>query len=308
MQKHKVICVGETMAMVTPTTLTSLADSETFTITPGGAEANVASHLVSMGFDALWVSRLGNDALGDRIARMLAQRGMNMSFVIRDHAASTGVYFKDPLPAGRRGVAYYRSASAASQMAIGDLERWPMNKATWVHTSGITAALSKSCSTLVEQIITDSKALGYGVSFDVNFRAALWPTREFAANRSLELGRQCQVILVGLDEAHELWGVSTAEQVADLFRTVPNVVVKDGGNEAVEILQTVDSRRVIRVPAQKVDIVEAVGAGDAFASAYLAGYLRDHGPEQRLAAGHARAAWTLGSLEDFRPMDRSTHE
>lgn len=78
--------------------------------------------------------------------------------------------------------------------------------------------------------------------------------------------------------------------------------MKDGAHEAVEILQTADARQVVRVPALRVDVVEAVGAGDAFAVAVLACYLRGDAPEFRLAAGHALAAWSLGSLEDYRPV------
>lgn len=309
MTTHKVLCVGETMAMVTPASRIPLAESDTFTITPGGAEANVASHLASMGFDAVWLSRLGDDALGDRIARVLAGRGVDVSHVIRDAAASTGVYFKDPVPGDRGAVSYYRALSAASRMSTDDLAGWPVDEATWVHTSGITAALSESCSALVERIIDDAAELGYGASFDVNYRPALWPTRSSAAIRCLELGRRCTVLLVGLDEAQELWGISTAEQVADLFSTVPSVVVKDGANEAVEILQTpLGARTTVRVPANPVDVVEAIGAGDAFAAAFLAGYLREHPPETRLAAGHTLAAWTLGSLDDHRPMVATVHE
>ncbi|MCU1418851.1 MAG: PfkB domain protein [Mycetocola sp.] len=301
------MCVGETMAMVAPTSLIPLAEGDLFTITAGGAESNVASHLAAMGFESIWLSRLGDDALGDRISAILADRGVDISWVARDTTARTGVYFKNPVPGRHKPVSYYRANSAASRMSAEDLRDWPLRDATWVHTSGITAALSEQCSSLVERIIDDAAELGYGVSFDVNYRPALWETRAAAAQRCLGLGRKCQILLVGLDEAQELWGISTAEDVADLFESVPSVVVKDGSIEAVEIVQHPGSAREIhRVPAMKVDVVEAVGAGDAFAAAYLRGYFLAHTPETRLAAGHHLAAWTLGSLEDHRPM--STHE
>lgn len=298
---NAVLCVGEAMAMVTPASRTSLVDSDTFTISPGGAEANVASHLAAMGFDSKWVSRLGDDALGDRIADTLSARGVDIGYVVRDPNAPTGVYFKDPVPGARKSIYYYRARSAASMMSLADIHTWPLASASWVHTSGITAALSESCASMVKSLIDQSTRFGYRVSFDVNYRAGLWTSLQSAAERCIELGRGSQVLFVGLDEAHELWGVSTAEQVADLFPTVPSVVVKDGGNEAVEILQTSDgNREVIRMPALRADVVEAIGAGDAFASAFLAGYLRADHPERRLAAGHELAAWTLGSLDDHR--------
>lgn len=293
--------------MVSPTTATPLSTAEQFFVTAGGAESNVASHLASMGFDTIWLSRLGDDALGDRILESLASRKVDISKVTRDPRHQTGVYFKDPAPAGRRAVSYYRAGSAASRMTPLDYEAWPFAEATLVHTSGITAALSASCDALVERVIDRSTDVGYIMSFDVNYRPALWWTKDVAAARILHLGRKCDIVLVGLDEAQELWGVSTAEQVADLFSSVPSVVVKDGAIEAVEILQyTNRPRTIVRVAAHRVDVVEAIGAGDAFAAGFLGGFLRGDAPEVRLSAGHDRAAWTLGSLHDYRPMPTSS--
>jgi 2-dehydro-3-deoxygluconokinase len=299
---HTVACVGETMAVVAPTTLTSLAESDRFTVTAGGAESNVASHLAALGVDTYWLSRLGDDALGDRIAASLESHGVRLEGVARDGEARTGVYFKDPLPGSHARVSYYRSDSAASRMSTVDFERWPMRQFSWVHTSGITAALSDSCSLLIDRILDEAATLGYGVSFDVNYRPALWD-REAAAARCLEIALRSDVVLVGLDEAQTLWGTSTADEVAKLLIGVPHVVVKDSDIEAVEFLYEPDgARTAVRLPALTVEVIEAVGAGDAFAAAYLAGYLRGDTPQQRLSAGHSLAAWTLGSLEDHRPL------
>lgn len=305
--QHRVMCVGETMAMVTPATLAPLAEGQLFTVTAGGAESNVASHLAALGFDTIWLSRLGNGALGDRILSTLRDRGVDVQHVSR-HRSRTGVYFKDPVPGVGPSVYYYRSSSAASRMSVKDLEKWPIEDATWVHLSGITLGLSASCSKLVERIVDDAPGGSYGVSFDVNYRPGLWGTRKIAAASLLEVGRRCEVLLVGLDEAHHLWNISTAEEVADLFHSVPTVVVKDAAVDAVEIRQTPDgTRTTCRVPALNVEVVEAVGAGDAFAAGFLAGYLRGDSPEARLAAGHRLAAWALGSLQDIgqRPMAES---
>lgn len=297
------MCVGETMAMVSPTTPTALSASELFTVTAGGAESNVAGHLAALGINTVWLSRLGADALGDRIMATLQERGIDLRWVTRDHRSPTGVYFKDPRPVGRRSVYYYRAGSAASRMSPLDFTRWPFAKATWVHLTGITPALSPSCDAFVERIMEEASSLGYGVSFDVNYRPSLWQGPEVAAARCLVLGNKSNILLVGLDEAQHLWGVSTPEDVAELFPSVPIVVVKDGANEAVEILQTPGKRGEIhRVPAHQVEVVEPIGAGDAFAAAYLAGYLAGRPSHERLSAGHSLAAWTLGSLEDHRTM------
>lgn len=299
--RKKILCVGETMAMITPAQPGPVATSELFTMSAGGAESNVAGHLASMSFDTSWLGRLGDDALGDRVFAELQARDLDTRWVIRHSSSPTGLYVKDPMPGDRAAVAYYRSTSAASTMSSSDFDLWPFAEARWVHLSGVTPALSASCNALVERILNESVNYDYLVSFDVNYRSALWSVAE-ARDRCSYIGNRSEVVLVGLDEAAILWGTTTAEQVADIFPHARYVVVKDGAVEAVELALHPDGgRSVVRVPALPVEVVEAVGAGDAFAAGYLGGMLRGLDPVSRLAAGHELAAWTLGSSADYRP-------
>ncbi|MGM7778815.1 sugar kinase [Arthrobacter sp. KNU-44] len=296
-----VLCVGETMAVVTPAKAEPLREAEECLLGFGGAESNVAAHLAEFGYRAGWASRLGMDPFGDRIAEGLAARGVDVSRVVRDPASSTGVYFKDPdLGHGARTL-YYRAGSAASRMAPEDSRAWILEQTGWIHTSGINPALSGSCSELTEHLLSQARSGGYKVSFDVNYRPALWNVH-VAAPRLLELASMATVVLVGLDEAQTLWGCSTAEDVSVLLPAPRHLVIKDSATEAVEFIREPGKEEsVFRVPAHRVDVVEPVGAGDAFAAGYLAGLLRGDEPVERLALGHSFAAWTLGSRADFRP-------
>jgi 2-dehydro-3-deoxygluconokinase len=296
-----VLCVGETMAVVTPVKAQALSEAEDCLLGFGGAESNVAAHLAEFGYRSAWASRLGTDPFGDRITEGLAARGVDVSRVIRDKASTTGVYFKDPdLGRGARTL-YYRAGSAASRMSPGDSRSWLLEQTSWIHTSGINPALSSSCSELTEQLLTRAHATGYKVSFDINYRPALWSVG-VAGPRLLELAAMATVVFVGLDEAETLWGCATAEDVSALLPAPRHVVVKDSAREAVEFVREPGKgRQVFRVPAHRVDVVEAVGAGDAFAAGYLAGLLRGDEPAGRLALGHSFAAWNLGARADFRP-------
>jgi len=134
------------------------------------------------------------------------------------------------------------------------------------------------------------------VVFDVNYRPALWSIDE-AAPRLLELAAAADVVLVGRDEAEVLWQTPTAEDVRALLPEVAHLVVKDGDVEAVEF--TADE--TVRVPAGVVDVVEPVGAGDAFAAGWEAGFLAGVPSASRLAAGHAAATAVLTSSGDHAP-------
>lgn len=296
-----VLCVGETMAVVTPANAEPLSQAEQCLLGFGGAESNVAAHLAEFGYRAGWASCLGQDPFGDRIMDGLAARGVDVSLVTRDSAAPTGVYFKDPDLGHGAKTLYYRAGSAASAMMPDDSAAWPLEQTGWIHTSGINAALSAGCSALTEHLLTHARAKGYKVSFDVNYRPALWGV-DAAGPRLLELAAGATVVLVGLDEAETLWGCTTAEQVAALLPDPRHLVIKDSATEAVEFVREQNhAESVCRVPANRVNVVEPVGAGDAFAAGYLAGLLRKDNSEDRLALGHSFAAWTLGTRADFRP-------
>ena len=295
-----VLCVGETMAVVTPAQARPLREAEDCLLGFGGAESNVAAHLAEFGYRSGWVSRVGSDPFGERILTGLASRGVDVSLVRTDSTLPTGVYFKDPdLGSGARTL-YYRAGSAASHMGPEDSKAWPLGSTGWTHTSGINPALSPSCSALTEHLLDQAPVYGYRVSFDVNYRPALW-SAETAGPRLLHLSKKASVVLVGLDEAQVLWGCTTPAQVSEILPGPRHLVVKDAATEAVEFVRNSGREEVFRMPAHRIDVIEPVGAGDAFAAGYLAGLLRGDKPLDRLALGHSFAAWTLGTRADFRP-------
>jgi len=283
------LAIGETMAMVAPVVAAPVADAGEFLLDAGGAESNVAAHVAALGHRAVWFSRLGADALGRRIARQLTARGVDVSRVVYDETRRTGLYVKDP----GNGVLYYRDGSAASALCELDAESVSFDGVDLLHVSGITAAISSSAASFLARVIDRARAHGVRVSFDVNHRAPLWDAA-IAAPALLELARTADIVLVGRDEAETLWGTVTADDVRELLPDVDELVVKDGSIGAT-VYTGADE---VFEPALVVEVVEAVGAGDAFAGGYLAGRLSGDSLADSLRAGHARAARTLQTTTD----------
>ncbi|WP_243729039.1 sugar kinase [Nesterenkonia sphaerica] len=285
-----VLCAGETMALVTPRSVERLRSAEAFHLDVGGAESNVAAHLAALGRPARWFSRLGDDELGRRVADQVSARGVILDDVVFDPLRATGVYFKDP----GHGVLYYRAGSAASALCGKDAEDIRLEGVGLVHLSGITPALSPTAVEFVDVLMTRSARAGLPVSFDVNHRPLLW--QEGAAPGVLKsFAERADILLVGLDEAERLWNTSTAQDVRDVFPHVPVLVVKDGAIGASEFT----AQGYFFQPAIPTDVVEIVGAGDAFAAGYLDRYLAGAAPADRLRAGHQRASLTLQTTKDF---------
>lgn len=291
----EIICIGETMALVTPTDA-ALAHATEATIGLAGAESNVAAGIVAAGHRAAWVSRLGADPLGDRIAGELARRGI-LLWVDRDEDAPTGVMFKDP-GAGGSSVHYYRRGSAASRMARGQVPAERLAGVRIVHTTGITPALSTTCREMVDLLFEDARAAGALVSFDVNDRRALW-SMEDAATTLARLANAADIAFIGRDEAERVWGTATASDIRAFLPDCALLVVKDGDVGATAY--DGDAEPVF-VPAPTVEVVEPVGAGDAFASGFLAATLEDLPLADRLQAGHDAAARVLRIAADMPPI------
>lgn len=291
-----IICIGETMALVTPTDA-PLAGAHQATISLAGAESNVAAGIAAAGHTVAWASRLGDDPLGIRISTELARRGIQL-WTETDDVAPTGIMFKDPGAEGS-SVFYYRRASAASRMSPGFLAPERLAGARIVHTTGITPALSPSTRAMVDQLFDDARTAGARVSFDVNDRRALW-SRQDAADTLARLADTADITFVGRDEAERIWGTATASDIRQFLPGCSLLVVKDGDVGATAF--DGDAEPVF-VPAPPVDVVEPVGAGDAFAAGFLAATLDDRPIAERLQAGHNAAARVLRIAADMPPID-----
>ncbi|GAB3441436.1 sugar kinase [Streptomonospora sediminis] len=291
-----VVCVGETMALLVPPDSRPLDAAPQLLVTAAGAESNVACTLAGLGHPAAWVSAVGADPFGRVVTRTVAEHGVDVSGVRTDPDRPTGLFAKDPAPAGST-VHYYRTGSAASALGPETADTPLVRAAALVHLSGITPALSPACDALAQRLLADRRT---AVSFDVNHRARLWQAGRAPA-RLLELARQADVVLVGRDEAEGLWGTATAPEVRALLPDVPFLVVKDAEHGATEFC----SGRQVHVPSPRVAVVEPVGAGDAFAAGYLAGRLRGLDPVGRLRLGHLCAARVLRMVGDLAAPPRA---
>lgn len=285
-----VVCLGESMALLAPESIGPLTDGTALRLSVAGAESNVAVNLAGLGADVAWCGRVGADPFGAMIIDRLSDAGVDVGSIQVDTTLPTGVYFKDPQGGT---VYYYRSGSAASAIDMSFIARLPTTKL--IHVSGITPALSPHCAEAVQHLIVD-RPHPATISFDVNHREKLWPA-EFAAPVLRRLANASDLVFVGRDEAENLWGTATPQQVRDHLDQVATLVVKDGAVGATVYCGNDEWF----VPTPPVTVVEPVGAGDAFAAGYLYALTRNAHREVGLRLGHLMAAAVLGVTGDIGP-------
>ncbi|MGW3988232.1 sugar kinase [Streptomyces sp. NPDC004830] len=283
-----VVALGESMVTFLPSRPGRLADVPSFDRGIGGAESNVACVLAAAGHSTRWVSAVGADGFGDHLVAEIGGYGVDVASVRRDPARPTGIYFRT---AGDRAddaheVAYYRAGSAASAMSTATVDLAAARAGRVLHLSGITAALSGTCLDLLWEL-TEPGTERPLVSFDVNHRPGLWAEPD-RARVLLDLARRADVVFVGADEALDAWGLSGAAAIRAALPEPALVVVKLGADGAVAL-----GGDTTRVRAPRVDVVAAVGAGDAFAAGFLSATLRRLPVRDRLRHGHLTAAAAL---------------
>jgi 2-dehydro-3-deoxygluconokinase len=290
-----VVCVGETMLLLVPDPPQTPDLAATFRREIGGAESNVAIHLARLGRRTRWHSAIGDDAFGRYVRGRIAAERVDCDSVRVHPGGRTGLYVKELGPDGT-SVAYYRDSSAATTLGPDDLEPVLGRRPRIVHTTGITAVLSDSSAALVAELMerAPDEVLR---SFDVNYRPALHD--QSSAQRLRELARQADIVFCGLDEAQALWGAQTVDDVRELLDGPATLVVKQGADGATAFRDG----RLSYQAAPAVDLVEPVGAGDAFAAGVLDGVLDSADMADCLARGALLAGAALRVDGDLPPPD-----
>lgn len=255
----------------------------------GGDTSNAAIAAARSGATAGYVTAIGEDAAGDSFRAVWAREGVDTATVRRDATAPTGLYVVTHGEGGHR-FTFYRSGSAASRYAVRDVPEAAIRAARVLHVSGISQAISTGACDAVFHAIGVAKAAGVRVSYDTNLRLGLWPAARARAVIHAAIA-EADIALPSLDDAAVLTGLQAPEAIADFYLRLgcPLVLLKCG-REGV-LLATPDRRP--RIAPCRVAAVDATGAGDTFAGAFLARTVLGDAPE--VAATYANAAAALST-------------
>ena len=284
------------MALVRTTEIGSLRHANSLAFGIGGAESNVAIGLARLGVATSWLGRVGDDSLGERVAREIRGDGVQVHAVI-DSEARTGLMVKERPSTASTAVHYYRAGSAGSRLHPDDLPQGWVESASLLHITGITPLLSATARDAVHAAVDRARASGVTVSFDINYRSALAPAS--AAEPVLrQLAERADIVFGGEEEFAILYPRTSIADAAARLRDAgcATTVVKLGAAGAAAI--TADS--VVEASGFAIDPVDTVGAGDAFVGGYLSAILAGLETEailQRANACGAMACLVPGDWE-----------
>lgn len=293
---RRAVTLGETMALFRSSEIGRLENQSFMALGFGGAESNVAIGLARFGIETTWISRLGDDALGNLVRDGIRGQGVQL-FVERDPEHSTGLMVREVLRRGQSNVFYYRANSAASQMQPELVERFDWSDVDLFHSSGITSAISSSAAQTVLKAFQLAKKSGATCSLDINFRSKLISPHAAVENLHQVIG--FLDYLFGSEEEILLLS-NAAENAFDVAKRLAKsnnctVVIKRAENGAI----AVTASEVIEHAGRKVSPVDSVGAGDAFVAAFLASVLQGEPLVRCLEVAHEFGAMSVLAPGDW---------
>jgi 2-dehydro-3-deoxygluconokinase len=270
-----VLTVGESMIRLSVPQGHLLSVETNYEVNVAGAESNVSVGLARLGYHVRWLSRLTDNVLGRRIVQELGSQGVDCSSVVWTDQDRIGTYYVEfgatPRPTQ---VLYDRANSAASNMTADTFDLAQVEQAKVLHLTGITAAISDGCYQLIEALLDTAKRVGTHVVFDVNFRGKLWTPEQCAAKLS-PLFDRVDTLLLSWQDAQTVFSMSGEPEKAIYDLRNRFKVSQIGLTVAQAGAIGLAGGSLFKAAGYPVQIVDRIGAGDAFAAGVISGLLRD---------------------------------
>jgi len=294
----KVVTFGEVMLRLASPGFERFLQSPHFEATFGGGEANVAAALAAFGLQAAYVTVLPeNNPISDAAIAELRRLAVDVSAVVRGKGRF-GIYYLEPGANQRPSrVVYDREYSAMALAKPGDIA-WEriFEGVRWFHMTGITPAVSASAADLALESVRKAHGLGLTVSCDLNYRKNLWKWGKSARAVMPDIVRSVDVVIANEEDVQMALGLDAPVDVAsgrldrDQYPSLTNEVLASYGNlRAIAITlresksashngwsACLNDRREFLLSRhyEITDIVDRIGAGDAFAAGLIYGMIR----------------------------------
>ncbi|HVV13275.1 5-dehydro-2-deoxygluconokinase [Amycolatopsis sp.] len=270
-----------------------LEDVETFGKYLGGTATNVAVAAARYGLRSAVMTKTGADPFGRFIRRALQGYGVDDRFVGTSAHLPTPVTFCEIFPPDDFPLYFYRFPKAPDldlHPEDLDLDAIRAAKIFWVTGTGLSEEPSRS-STLAALEVRGRNGI---TVLDLDYRPMFWSSREEARGWMQQALEHVTVAVGNLDECDTAVGTREPRAAAKALRDkgVGLAVVKQGPKGVL----AVDDSGEVEVPPVPVDVVNGLGAGDAFGGALCHGLLADWDTERVMRFANAAGAYVAGEI------------
>lgn len=309
---YDLICMGRSsIDLYSNDSGAAFKDITSFSSFVGGCPTNIAVGTKRLGLKSLLLTAVGEDPVGDFILNFLQTEGVESRFIPRKNGFRSSAVLLGIEPPDKFPLVFYRENCADFQLTIDDVDNTPIEdtQAILVSGTGLSREPSRSATMYA---IEKARAANVTVFLDLDFRADQWTNGPSADVRAY--GVSVRSLLHQVD-----FVIGTQEEIkAAMLKDKSQVSVKDskvsapevGGNVAdgIDALLKAGPKAIIEkrgadgaavhLPNGKcetsqpfeVEICNVLGAGDAFASGFIYGYLKGWDWHKCIRMGNATGA------------------
>jgi 2-dehydro-3-deoxygluconokinase len=288
----KVVTLGEIMLRLSTPDFKRFVQADTFDVTYGGGEANVAAALCNYGLNGTFVTKVPDNAIGQSAINHLRRYGVDTRFIVRG-GDRLGIYFLETGASMRASqVIYDRAHASISEVELNEFDFDKiLDGAAWFHTTGITPALSDKAAILAETALKTAKVKGITTSIDLNYRKKLW-SKEKAREVMTRLCQYADVCIGNEEDADTTLGFKAKdtdvtrgelnlEGFKDVFKQMKekfnfkyiasSLRESHSASDNSWSALVYDGKDFYHTKKYEVRIVDRVGSGDSFASGFIYG-------------------------------------
>lgn len=279
------VAFGEALFRFYPSGFQRLEQANSFNLSVGGSELNIAVGLSRLGKKTSWVSRLPKNALGRLIRNKAREQGVDTSDIVWCENDRVGVYYLEFGASPRNSkVIYDRKDSSLSRIKKGEID-WNhiLKDVRILKISGITPALSQTAKEVTYEAVEAAKKNNCKVCVDLNYRALLW-TQEEAYHCMDSLMYKTDLLMTTEEDAYRVLKIE-GNDYEDVAKTINqkygieviaitlrnNMTVWKNKWTAIAFYQN----KLYKTKEYEIDLVDRVGGGDSFTAGFIYGYLNN---------------------------------
>ncbi len=315
---------GEVMLRLSPPDKEKISQSEVFEKNCGGSEFNVASGAANLGVRAAVVTKLPKNKMGHYICRRIRYGTVSDDYVVWDDSEGKrlGIYYYESGVYPRKSaVVYDRAASSVCSLRIDEIPEELYEKTRLFHISSISLALSKTLRETALEVIRRMKEKGVAISFDVNYRAALWSEEE-ARSVITKILPMVDILFVSEETSRRMMQkTGTLDEIMKSYcEEYGCKMVATTRREVVSPTKHNFGSRLYYDGAfyeephyKDIEVIDRVGSGDAYVAGVLYGILSGKSIEECMSYGNALSAikntvsgdMSISSLDEVNSVIRS---
>ena len=292
---YEVVCIGRVGVDIYPMQIgVSLEEVTTFGKFLGGSATNVSVAAAKYGHRSAIITKTGNDPFGRFVRRKLSELGVATDYVGTDPWLPTPVTFCEIFPPDDFPLYFYRYPQAPDlRIEVTDLPLAEITEAGvyWSTLTGMSVEPSRQAH-LAAWRARSRRPL---TILDLDYRPMFWKSEAEATRQAEAALAQCTVAIGNREECQVAVGETEPERaaLALLDRGIELAIVKQGPKGVLAMT----AEEMVEVPPVRVDVVNGLGAGDAFGGAVCHGLLNGWDLHRVLRFANAAGALVASRLE-----------